>query len=103
MAIRIPCFMTGERKGTTMSDIDQLEQVVRILARRFVQRATVLNLKGKRRDEAAADYFHGACASAEMAGNGKLAARLATVCYDIVDEGHKAVLEHSRRPIRVAA
>ena len=42
---------------------------IRILAQKFIERAEALKYKGKARDNAALDFFCGAAAMAELAGD----------------------------------
>ena len=56
----------------------------RTVARRFVERAAALELKGVKRDNAALDYFCGAAAGAELAGDPQLAHSLGVIAALIV-------------------
>lgn len=68
-----------------------------VIAQRFVERATALELKGVRRDRAALDYFCGAAAGAEQAGNLALANQIgATAALMVSVRGYAAVVELSR-------
>jgi hypothetical protein len=66
----------------------------KIIAQRFIERAEALNLKGKKRDDAALDYFVGAVAGAEMAGDTKLAEHLGVIAAMMISvRGYFAVRE----------
>ena len=70
---------------------------IKTIATRFIERAAALELKGKKRDDAALDYFVGAAAGAELAGDGKLAAQLGAVAVMIVAiRGYIGVAELAR-------
>lgn len=56
----------------------------REIAKRFVERAGALNMKGAARDRAALDYFTGAAAGAELAGDAALAQSIGMVAALIV-------------------
>lgn len=63
------------------------------LAQYFIERATALGLKGKRRDDAALTYFLGAAALAEINGDGVAYNRLGTVAALLIaPQGYAAVL-----------
>lgn len=68
---------------------DQAAQVerrrrVRLVAQRFVDRATELGMKGKRRDAAALEYFVGATALAEAIGDSLLYEHLGRITAFII-------------------
>lgn len=44
-------------------------ETVRAIARSFIERATALNYRGKKADDAALDYFCGAIKTAELSGD----------------------------------
>ena len=68
--------------------------VPHLLAKRFVERAEALEMKGKKRDCAALDYFCGATTAAELSEQPALAAQLASICVLIISiRGYKGVLE----------
>jgi hypothetical protein len=51
-------------------------QMIRDLAKSFIERAAHLNYKGKKRDDAALDFWCGAVRLAELSGNQKMAEHL---------------------------
>jgi hypothetical protein len=57
---------------------------IKTIAERFRERAAALNLKGKKRDDAALDYFVGAAVGAELAGDADLAQAIALAATLIV-------------------
>jgi hypothetical protein len=70
-----------------------------IVAQRFIERAQALGLKGKKRDEAALDFFTGAAAGAEIAGDKDLAKHLGILCALVVAvRGFIGVNEIARGP-----
>lgn len=62
----------------------KLRRRVRAIAQRFVDRATELGMKGKRRDAAALEYFVGAAALAEAIGDNLLHQYLGRVTAFII-------------------
>ena len=73
---------------------------VQTIAKRFIERAEALELKGKKRDDAALDYFCGAAAGAELAGNAQLATHIGVVCATMLSvRGFFAVKELATRSI----
>lgn len=59
-------------------------QTVKALAKRFIERAEALQLKGRRRDNAALDYFVGAAVLAELNGDADLSNHLGTISALII-------------------
>lgn len=59
-------------------------QTTKALAKRFVERSESLELKGKKRDVAALDYFVGAATLADLSGDASLANHLGVVCALII-------------------
>lgn len=59
-------------------------QIIRTIAQRFVERAESLGYKGKKRDDAALDYWCGAAVAAEASGDANLGQRLANIAVLIV-------------------
>ena len=55
-------------------------ELARALARSFIKRAEALGYKGKKRDDAALDYFCGAAVLASESGNASLATHLGALC-----------------------
>jgi hypothetical protein len=74
-----------------------MSKYAKTISARFIERADALQLRGKRRDDAALDYFVGAAAGAELAGNINLGKHLGTVALLIVSiRGYKAVEEMAK-------
>lgn len=62
------------------------------IAAKFVERSTTLDLRGKRRDEAAVDFFCGAGVALAAAGMDAEATRIAVVTQLVVaTQGYPAV------------
>lgn len=59
-------------------------ELARTLARRFIERAEELGYKGKKRDDAALDYFVGAAVLAELQGNKLLYEHLGRVALFVI-------------------
>lgn len=51
---------------------DQMISTARKVAQQFVERAKALGMKGKKRDDAAMEYFCGACTALEQVGHADL-------------------------------
>ena len=70
------------------------QEISRVLAQRFIERAEFLNYKGKKRDNAALDFFTGAASLAQVTGQLPLAQHLATLCAILISvRGFVAVKE----------
>lgn len=68
--------------------------VTKALARRFVERSESLKYKGKKRDDAALDYFCGAAVLAEEMGNDAMGEHLARICVLMISvRGYIAIKE----------
>lgn len=66
--------------------------IVQALARKFVERAEGLGMKGKSRDDAALHYFIGAAMVAELTGDMNLARHIGMVAALIISvRGYSAV------------
>lgn len=79
--------MTESRKAPAAEDQathEERHRRVRAVAQRFVDRATELGMKGKRRDAAALEYFVGATALAEASGDNLLHQHLGRITAFIV-------------------
>ena len=63
----------------------------RELAKRFIARAEALSWKGKKRDNAAVEYFVGATHGADLAGDTALAGHLRTLAVLVVAVGFQGV------------
>jgi hypothetical protein len=67
------------------------------IAAKCVERAAALHLKGKRRDDAALDFFVGAAAGAELAGDTALAPHIGMTAAMLVSvRGYLAIAELPR-------
>lgn len=67
---------------------------IKFVAEKFVERANALGLKGKRRDDAALDFFCGAAIGAQAANNIPLAQQIGNVAALIVAvRGAMAVID----------
>jgi hypothetical protein len=73
------------------------------MAVKLIERAAALGLKGKKRDDAALDYFVGAAAGAELAGDAKLACHLGVVSAMIISvRGYIGVAELAAEAVKAA-
>lgn len=73
-------------------------QVVKQLALRFIERAEALNYKGKKRDDAALDFFCGAACVIEANGDPDLADHIGRVAVMLISvRGYFAVRELAAR------
>lgn len=70
------------------------QQITAALAEAFVERASQLDYKGKKRDDAALDYFVGAAISAKLKGDNGLHDHLGRVgLFIIAVRGYQGVLD----------
>lgn len=64
-----------------------------LIAQRFLDRAEAMNYRGKVKNDAALDYFHGALLIAETTGEGQLARDIAVLIYAVNEEGWQRIKE----------
>lgn len=80
----------------TMADVNV--GIARNLAKAFIKRATELGYKGKKRDDAALNYFVGAAVLAELQGNNILYQHLGRLAgFLIAIHGYAAVKDIAKR------
>lgn len=79
-------------------------KLVKTIAERFVERSSALGLKGKKRDDAALDYFLGAAAGAELAGDVQMACQLGLVSAMIISvRGYAGVVSLASEMVKEEA
>ena len=73
------------------------DSLARTLAKRFVERASALGLKGVKRDNAALDYFCGAASALEEIGDPRAASIATTAALIVAVRGYMGVAEIAYR------
>ena len=79
------------------ASVDTVPQV-KLICAAFVERATQLEYKGKKRDHAALDFVAGAATAAQIAGNDALAAHLTRMAFIVAVRGYAEVAYMSTVP-----
>ena len=76
--------LTPETKALLPAGVLPTVAITKNLAAKFIERADALGYKGKKRDDAALDFFVGAGAVAAETGNAELAMHLTRVVVMII-------------------